>query len=287
MGASFFADLLAATGAGIRDTLDALWELVWAGQVTNDTFAPLRALAWPKRAGTSPRQRLSTFPPESAGRWSLVPGPLSTPTAQAHTVATLLLDRYGVVTREAVAAEGVPGGFSAVYPILKAMEDAGRVRRGYFVEGLGAAQFALPGAVDRLRAERDAPDEPVVTVLAASDPANPYGAAIPWPRRDDEARHPFQRAAGARVILVDGEPALYLERSGRAAATFPAFEGPAGDLALAALVRDAARHERPRPVERLDGAPIADSPCLERFLAAGFVRGYRGLTLPGVAHARR
>jgi len=286
-GASFFSDLLAATGAGTRDTLEALWELVWAGQVTNDTFAPLRALAWPKRGGTSPRQRLSAFPPESAGRWSLVPEPVSTPTVQAHTLATLLLERYGIVTREAVVAEGIPGGFSAVYPVLKAMEDAGRVRRGYFVEGLGAAQFALPGAVDRLRAERDAPEEPLVMVLAASDPANPYGAAIAWPRRDDDGRHPFQRAAGARVILVDGEPALFLDRGGRSVATFPAFEGATGDIAIAALFKDAASQDRARPIERVDGEPVADSPCVGRFLAAGFVRGYRGLTTPGVSHARR
>jgi ATP-dependent Lhr-like helicase len=285
-GASFFADLLAATNASIRDTLDALWELVWAGKVTNDTFAPLRALAWPKRGGGSPRQRLGTFPPEAAGRWSLVPAPAATPTARVHMLATLLLERYGVVTREAVMSEGIAGGFAAVYPVFKAMEDAGRVRRGYFVEGLGAAQFALPGAVDRLRAERDPRNEPEVVVLAAADPANPYGAAIPWPRRGDEARHVFQRAAHARVVLVDGEPVLYIERGGRAVVTFPAFDTERSVLAVAALAAAAAASDRPRPLERIDSLPPDQSPHLVRFLDAGFVRGYRGLTMPAAARPR-
>jgi ATP-dependent Lhr-like helicase len=170
--------------------------------------------------------------------------------------------------------------------VFKAMEDAGRVRRGYFVEGLGAAQFALPGAVDRLRAERDPRNEPEVVVLAAADPANPYGAAIPWPRRGDEARHVFQRAAHARVVLVDGEPVLYVERGGRAVVTFPAFDTERSVLAVAALAAAAAASDRPRPLERIDSRPPDQSPHLVRFLDAGFVRGYRGLTMPAAARPR-
>ena len=136
-------------------------------------------------------------------------------TERRHALALRLLERQGVVTRDGVAAENVAGGFSAVYPVLREMEERGRVRRGYFVEGLGGAQFCLPAALDRLRSERGDPggdDGPRnVLVLAAADPANPYGATLPWPRRDEEDRRPFQRAAGAYVVLVDGEPVIYLE----------------------------------------------------------------------------
>jgi ATP-dependent Lhr-like helicase len=282
-GASFFTDLAANTRATPRDVLDALWDLVWAGIVTNDTFAPIRALAWPKRHNAAPRGRAGSLPPESAGRWSLTPtlpeATTSTATARAHSLATTLLDRYGVVTREAVAAEGLPGGFSTVYPVLKAMEEGGRIRRGYFVEGLGATQFALPGAVDRLRTERELPEEPEVRVLAATDPANPYGAAVPWPRRDDQQRRPLQRAAGAQVVLVDGEPLLYLERGGRSLVTLPAFDGEHARRAIAALTTVA--HDtagRGLNIERIDGEPAADSPHAAAFRDAGFASGYRGLT---------
>ncbi len=282
-GALFFTDLIAATRAPQRQLLDALWDLVWAGEVTNDTFAPLRALAHPRRgtvAKHSPRGRTSPFPPESAGRWSLTPrlmeqGALAA-TTRAHALATALLERYGVVTREAVSAEGIPGGFSAVYPILKAMEEGGRIRRGYFIEGLGAAQFALPGAVDRLRAERDLPDEPDIRILAATDPANPYGAAIPWPKRGDQKRG-LQRSAGSHVVLVNGNPALYIERSGRALVTLPAFESDAGGLAISALMR-LATDGKPLTIERIDGEDAAQSTQAPRFRDAGFVSGYRGLT---------
>ena len=137
-----------------------------------------------------------------------------TPTERLHAWSLALLERHGVLTREAVAAENLSGGFPAVYPVLRAMEEAGRIRRGYFVDGLGAAQFALPGAVDRLRALREPPesDRAAVHLLAATDPANPYGAALPWPRRGDDDRRPLQRAAGAYVVLVDGEAALYVDR---------------------------------------------------------------------------
>jgi ATP-dependent Lhr-like helicase len=195
-----------------------------------------------------------------------------------------LLERHGVLTREAVASEGIDGGFAAVYPILRAMEDAGRIRRGYFVDGLGAAQFALSGALDRLRAARE-PADPAsggaVHLLAAADPANPYGAALPWPRRGETDRRPLQRAAGAYVVLVDGIAALYLERGGATLQTLPAADDPevgvAAARALANLVADG--RSRELVLRKVDGVDIAGSPFRERLLASGFVAGYRGLVL--------
>jgi ATP-dependent helicase Lhr and Lhr-like helicase len=292
-GASFYRELFAAAGGGTdRDVLDALWDLVWAGEVTNDTFSPLRALRWkrPARDGRRRPGRLTSLgPPEAAGRWSLVGDvaaavPAGERTQRLHAVTLALLDRYGIVTREAVIAEGLEGSFSAVYPILGALEEAGRIRRGYFVEGLGAAQFALPGAIDRLRAVRDgaaAARERRVYLLAAADPANPYGAAIAWPRRGDDDRRPFQRAAGAYVALIDGEAALYVDRGGSSIQTMPAFDDPeiaaAAVPALRALLVDG--RVRELVVSRVDGLPVAESPYRAALLAAGFVPGYRGLVL--------
>ncbi|GHH37625.1 DEAD/DEAH box helicase [Streptomyces candidus] len=220
---------------------DALWDLAWSGRLTNDTLAPLRALlgsgrtagATAHRAKRSiPRGRYGslsasarpvsrTGPPTVAGRWSLLPSQEPDATHRAHALARTLLDRHGVVTRGAVAAEGVEGGFSAVYRILAAFEDSGQARRGYVVEGLGAAQFAMDGAVDRLRAaatarersEGDAPHRAVV--LAAADPANAYGAALPWPEPPAGVTHKPGRKAGSLVVLVDGELTLYMERGGK------------------------------------------------------------------------
>jgi ATP-dependent Lhr-like helicase len=234
---------------------------------------------------------MSVFPPEAAGRWSLVDIAKTNATARAHQLASVLLERYGVVTRETVQAEGIAGGFSAVYPVLKAMEETGRVRRGYFVEGLGGAQFALPGAVDSLRAERDAPMEPAATVLAATDPAQPYGAALPWPRRDDEDRRSYARAAGAFVALADGEPVVYVERGLRGISTFPAFARPGmAEVALAAVVARPSWPGRRNPsIERIDGVPARESEHEALFIEAGFVAGYRGLSITAVrgADARR
>jgi ATP-dependent Lhr-like helicase len=299
-GASFYRDLFAAAGGGSdRDVLDALWDLVWAGEVTNDTFAPLRALRWKRPARSrDPRPRPGRLtalgPPEAAGRWSLVEAEALAiaPTERSHVLATTLLERHGVLTREAVVAEEVEGGFSAVYPVLRAMEEAGRVRRGYFVAGQGAAQFALPGAIDRLRAVREPdPSAPAVIVLAAADPANPYGAAVPWPRRGEDDRRVYARSAGAQVVLVDGLPVLYLERGGRSLLTFPAAEdAEVAGMALAALPALVASgasgpsgasrgRSRELVLARVDGEPVATSPWREVLLGAGFAAGYRGLVL--------
>jgi ATP-dependent Lhr-like helicase len=195
-------------------------------------------------------------------------------------MAISLLERHGVVTREAVASEGIAGGYAAVYPVLRAMEESGRARRGYFVAGLGAAQFALPGAVDRLRAIRD--DEPSVRILAATDPAQPYGAAIAWPRGSDGERLPLQRAAGAYVVIVDGSAVLYLERGGRSLLRLPA----AGDSAVAgravaalpSLVAPAGPMRELR-LERVDRAPVAESSLADALRDAGFRPSYRGWIL--------
>ena len=295
-GACFYRELYVAAGGGSdRDVLDALWDLVWAGEVTNDTFAPLRALRWqrPARSNARPRAgRLTALgPPEAAGRWSLVeaveaPAGPAARTERLHALALALLERHGVLTREAVAAEAVAGGFSAVYPVLRAMEEAGRIRRGYFVDGLGAAQFAQAGALDRLRAVREAagaagPGDPRVHLLAAADPANAYGAALAWPRRGDDDRRPLPRSAGAYVILVDGHAAIYLERGGSGVQTFPDADDPSiGALALralGALVADGRLREL--VIAKVDGQPVSGSPWRDRLLEAGFVPGYRGLAL--------
>ncbi len=287
-GASFYPQLRAAIGEARTDDelLDAVWDLVWAGEVTNDTFAALRALRLPRsrsKAGPRPGRVASLGPPRAAGRWSLVSdlvGEARTPTERGHALAVALLERHGVVTREAVVADGVPGGYAAVYPILRAMEESGRVRRGYFVAGLGAAQFALAGAVDRLRSSRE-PD-PEVWLLAATDPAQPYGAAIEWPRGADDERLPLQRAAGAYVVLVDGEAALYLERGGRSLVSLPAATDPeARRRAVAALAGLVAPNGPMRELrlERVDRGPVAESSLADALRDAGFRSGYRGWSL--------
>jgi ATP-dependent Lhr-like helicase len=293
-GASFWPDVVGATAvADERALLRALWDLVWAGEITNDTLTPLRAFvgrgrARPPRPGARPRPGAlrRAGPPAGAGRWSLVAPllePIPSPTEVAHARATHLLDRFGVVTRETVLAEGVPGGFAGVYGVLRAMESSGAVRRGYFVAGLGAAQFAHPGAVDRLRSMREPSARPggsegrerdeaaaVVTVLAAADPAQPYGATLPWP---DGAGRP-SRTAGAFTVLVDGALAAFLERGARRLLTFGVPPGAWAE-ALVGLVKDG----RLRRIEltAIDGGPAADSPIAGPLRDAGFADGYRGL----------
>jgi ATP-dependent Lhr-like helicase len=272
-GASFFGELeAAAPDAAPEARAAALRELVWAGLVTNDTFAALRALAAPIVRG-----RASTPP----GRWSTVAS-LATPCApeaRAHARALMLLERYGVVSREAAAADGLPGGFAEVAPVLRAMEEAGKIRRGYFVAGLGGVQYAHAGAVERLRS--DEPGE--VCVLSAIDPANPYGALLPWPASDgDEAEAPRpRRVAGASVILVDGAPVFYLERGGRTLRYFHAAEDAATlARALDGLRRLAARRRhRQLRIESVNGVAALRSRFAAHLESGGFRAEPGGLVL--------
>ena len=290
-GAMFFRELSTRVGsADDRELASALWELVWSGLVTNDSLAPLRVLMGTSRGvrrsrppvGRRGRPVLPTRagPPTVGGRWSLLPTPLTDETRRSHALAETLLDRYGVLTRGAVQAEGVPGGFAAVYRVLTAFEEAGRCRRGYFVEGLGAAQFASPGAVDRLRTgtPSDADDSPRAIVLASTDPANPYGAALPWPTRQGEREgHRPGRKAGALVVLVDGALAVYVERGGKTLLSFePDGAETSPDVfmrvaveALALAVRDGWLGRL--DVERADGGSV---------LAVAARRGAGGGRLP-------
>ena len=213
-------------------------------------------------------------PPGSEGRWSLVgdlASPGLAPTERLHAQAGALLQRHGVLTREAALAEGVPGGFAAIYPILRAMEEAGKIRRGYFVDGLGGSQFALPGAVDRLRAERHSEGGRAGVIgLAAADPANPYGVTVPWPSSTGRPA----RAAGAFVVLEGGELRLYLERGGRSLLTF----GTIGAGALAALATVAGRSGKVE-IQTVDGEPVAGSALEPAMRAVGFGVSPRGLVL--------
>lgn len=286
---------------------DALWDLTWSGRLTNDTLAPLRSLLGSGRTAGStahrarrnvPRGRYGsltasarptsrTGPPTVSGRWSLLPAVEPEPTHRAHALARTLLDRHGVVTRGAVQAEGVEGGFSAAYRVLSVFEDNGQARRGYVVEGLGAAQFAMDGAVDRLRAASTARDRkepglaPTALVLAAADPANAYGAALPWPEPPDGAGHKPGRKAGSLVVLVDGELTLYMERGGKTLLAWPTDpEDPALRAAAAALA-EAARAGAlgTVTVERTNGASALTSPLGRTLESAGFLATPRGLRL--------
>ena len=228
---------------------------------------------------------LRSGPPTLAGRWYLLPPRETDPTRRVTALTDALLDRHGVLTRGVVAAENVPGGFAAVYPVLAALEERGAARRGYFVEGLGAAQFAVPGAVDRLRGWESPTDS--VAVLAATDPANPYGAALPWPERvvdageGEPSGHRAGRKAGALVVLVDGELVLYVERGGR---TLLSYVDGADALAAAAKALAGAVHAGALgalSVQRADGAPVHSSPLGDALTAAGFRATPRGLRLRG------
>ncbi|MFI4990209.1 MAG: DEAD/DEAH box helicase [Solirubrobacterales bacterium] len=323
----FFGDLLAELGLPAESLRETLWDLVWAGEVTNDAWAPLRAprvalaRARPERR-TSVRRfgsRRTGAQSQVQGRWGLtapifadgVAGP-----ERRRALAELLLERYGILTREQVLAEGIRGGFALLYDTLNNLETLGVCRRGYFVEGMGGAQFALPGAVERLRSARtrdivrsspplvpgaaasarDGGEHPRALVLAAADPAQPYGAALSWPKRDIQERRP-SRVAGAYVVLVADEPMLYVERGGRSLLTF--VDGAGAQAPGTALVRDAARGERalletglralaeavragrvPKlALERIDGAPATGSELAATLLELGFHPGPRRLTL--------
>jgi ATP-dependent Lhr-like helicase len=280
-GASFPAELLQAIGQPPRGELEtALWDLVFAGLVTNDTFAPLRALSLRGRAPRRGRPRVPAVP---GGRWSLVGSLLvekPDPTEQAHARALTLLERHGVVSRDVVSQEFLPGGFASVYPVFQAMEESGRLRRGHFVKGLSGAQFAFAGVVDRLRDDRERSRDPRATLLAATDPASPYGATLPWPPLRSDAAGVPRRAAGATVVSVQGEPVLYLEAGGRRVLSFEAAEDASVLLLALAALRDLTRlRRRSLRVERVDGEPAQASPSAELFLRTGFRLEYKGLVL--------
>jgi ATP-dependent Lhr-like helicase len=333
-GACFFTDLLAAVieadGRAIEpvELQEALWDLAWAGEATNDAFAPLRAgrlslantRAQPRRRFAS--RRRGPAAPQTQGRWSLV-APLIADSPghglRTRALAELLLERHGVLTREAVLAEGIPGGFSSLYGELTNLETLGTARRGYFVEGLGGAQFALGAAVERLRGLRS--DEPAgALVLAATDPANPYGATLPWPKREEGdpdppghssgaaapsglvrsngapptgsgsrspggGRRP-SRVPGAYVVTLDAEPALYVEKGGKGlVAMREPLDGDGAPApwiadALEALAEAVGRGRLGRmALERFDGEPVVGSGFEAALIEAGFRQGPRKLTL--------
>ncbi|MGV0797708.1 ATP-dependent helicase, partial [Mycolicibacterium elephantis] len=283
----------------------ALWELVWAGWVTGDTFAPVRAVLTGSRSPTgrrgSPAHRQRQRPPRLsrysvahaqtrsadptvAGRWSALPAAEPESTVRAHFRAEQLLNRHGVLTKGAVTAEQVPGGFAMLYKVLTAFEEAGRCQRGYFVESLGGAQFAVASTVDRLRSYLDGVDperrEYHAVVLAAADPANPYGAALPWPGQGPG------RKAGALVAIVDGELVWFLERGGRTLLSFS--DDPEAHAAAAAALAELVGSGRVRSllVEKVNGVSVLD-PAAEgqraavhdALTGAGFSRTPRGLRL--------
>jgi ATP-dependent helicase Lhr and Lhr-like helicase len=282
-GPSFWLDLVADLEHPAEDLHNALWDLVWTGAVTNDAFAPLRAprlRAVPSsdRQGRRFARRRSTAGAAVQGRWSLTeplfadaPGPGARLRAQAE----LMLERYGIVTRETVLAEGVPGGFATLYAELGNLELLGTARRGYFVEGLGGAQFALPGAVERLRSLPEADGS--YQLLAATDPANPYGASLPWPKLES-GRRPG-RTPGAHLLLRDGEPVVFLERGGRGLLRLQPLEGGELEAAMRALADAVAAGRLPKlAVEKLDGEAVIGSGHEEALIGAGFSRGPRKLT---------
>ena len=311
-GGAFFFRQLAQDGLGETELKAALWKLIWGGWVTGDTFAPVRAtlIGGPggrKRSAPAHRQgrgrrppRLSRYSvahaqsraadPTVAGRWSALPTPEPDSTARAHHQAEVLLGRHGVLTKGAAAAEGVPGGFATLYKVLTAFEDAGRCQRGYFVESLGGAQFAVASTVDRLRSYLDGvdPERPEyrAVVLAAADPANPYGAALSWPSRpaDSEGAARPGRKAGALIVLVDGELVWFLERGGRSLLSF-ADDNPDANHAAAAALADLVANGRVNSilVERINSAPVlgpqVPASVVTALSDAGFARTPRGLRL--------
>ena len=282
-GPSFWLDLLADLDFPAEELHNALWDLAWSGEVTNDAFAPLRAprlraVPSQERRGRRFARRRSAAGAAVQGRWSLTAplfadAPGAGPKLRAQ--AELMMERYGIVTRETVLAEGVPGGFSTLYAELGNLELLGTARRGYFVEGLGGAQFALPGAVERLRSLPEADGS--FQVLAATDPANPYGAALPWPK-PASGRRPA-RAPGAHVLLRDGEPLVYVERGGRSILRLVDLDGAELASAAQALADAVSSGLLPKlGIEKLDGEPVIGSGHEEALLSAGFSRGPRKLT---------
>lgn len=269
-GASFFSDIYGSIGGDPIELSDAMWDLVWSGVVTNDSFAGLRAFVSRRSSSKRRRNTRASFPPQMAGRWFLVESLRSgSPSNEERGVAlaSLLLERYGVLVRDAVAAEGIAGGFTGIYPVLSSLEDKAAVRRGYFVEGLGGAQFALPGAIDRLRSESS--DQ--MHLLASTDPANAYGAILPWP----DSKGAPQRRARSTVVLADGLPVAWLDAAGKRAATFAADDEVTVDV-LWKLVSQRSR----TALASIDGEAAHDHSLAPLLTRRGFVPGYKGLTIP-------
>jgi ATP-dependent Lhr-like helicase len=283
----------AAGGGFPGETVAAIWNLVWRGAITNDTFHALRAFTRPPerrgrkiKPGSGVPGRVfhsrRVAPPSAEGRWSLVSGRMTrtvSPTEASAALAQQLLSRYGVLTREVAAAEGIVGGFSAVYDVLRALEDAGRIRRGYFASGVGATQFALPAALDLLRSLRTAPEEPEVVVLGATDPANPYGTLLKWPAGStdeaDASRGPT-RTVGAVVVVVNGALAAYVSRGARQLIAFLPEDEPARSItgrALSAKLAQLARGEDGRLallIAEINGVPASEHPLAGYLVDAGF-----------------
>ncbi len=286
-GACFFAELAAGCApASNAELLQALHALIWAGLVTNDSFEPLRALSPPR--SKSPRVQARALARSAGGRWSLVSElarAQPSPTERAHARCLGLLQRHGLLTREVAALEELPGGFAALYPVLRAMEEAGKVRRGYFVEDLGGAQFAARGAVERLRGLQDQPAGAAV-LLSAVDPANPFGWLLPWPgeREPVDGKGPrARRVAGAALVLVGGEPVLYLGAGGKHLTTFPAARTPDTLAAAVAALPALARQRRGKllRIERIDGREARSSELAPALISLAFSPSYRGLELEG------
>ncbi|WP_104140325.1 DEAD/DEAH box helicase [Arthrobacter sp. ZGTC131] len=325
-GGYFFRQLTEVAGGmdlvlSDQEVVSALWDLAWAGRVTGDTFAPVRALiagghTAHRQVARAPRARAPRMsrlgrshgtgllgspglsggrygsvtgsaptPPLAAGRWSALPAPELDATIHARATAELLLDRYGVVTRGSVMAENILGGFGLMYKVLARLEEAGRCRRGYFIEHLGAAQFAVPATVDRLRSYSEdtqlAKPEPVALALAATDPANPYGAALPWPALSVEAGsgHRPGRKAGALVVMVDGALVLYVERGGKTLLVFTEDQ-PVLAAAGAALVDVVKRGAVDKLVmEKVNGHGILDTPVASALTHAGAYSTPKGLRI--------
>jgi ATP-dependent Lhr-like helicase len=296
-GASFFATLHEAVGGGFpQRTVDTIWDLVWRGVLTNDALYALRAFAAPpqrSRRATRLRGQFRSrrvIPPSAEGRWTLVaaraaPSP-SSATEWATAMAQQLLARHGVVTRDVTSLEQLPGGFSSVYPVLRRLEETGRIRRGYFVAGLGAAQFALPGAIDLLRDARDERDEAVVVTISATDPANPYGVLIPWPKVIGEDTRGATRTVGSSTVIVDGRMAAWINRGGRQLIVCLPDDEPERSHIGRALARElveiahrATERRRGWLIEEINGKPAIEHAAREFLLDAGFASTGMGLQL--------
>jgi ATP-dependent Lhr-like helicase len=300
-GASFFAQIQSAIRGFKNETLEALWELVWSGFVTNDTLQPVRSIIKPalsdsraagRRAALAARTRgmarshAPATPPEAAGRWSLVSDMISmhqpTHSERVRAQCLQLLNRYGVLTRESVQAEGaaIAGGFSTLYPVLKLMEESGSIRRGYFVKDLGPTQFALPGAVDRLRLLRQPDEEASIAFIGATDPANPFGAVLPWPERS-AGRKPM-RLVGSWVVIIDGCLAAWLAPGDSQLVTFlenvPYRSPEAAAQQVAETLAREVMHARRKAVflTEIDGSPVPAEPMASALEHAGFHKSEQG-----------